>query len=264
MASVTIREEPTGPEAPAQGAPVDNSPQRPDWVPEKFWDAEKGETNYEALAKSYSELERKLGSRQQDEPQNPEEPNAQPTDEQVSNILIEKGLNPDRFTREFETMGGLSDESYEELEAAGFPRAMVDQYLAGANAAQAIEEAGRVLGERDINEVMELVGGSDNFDSLAQWAARSVPPEDLEVYNDMVNSGNKAQAKAAVTWLKTMYEDANGAEGNLYGGEGFGGPAVEPFRSSAQVVEAMRDKRYKIDPSYREEVARRLAASSIF
>ena len=34
---------------------------RPPSVPEKFWDAETGETRVEAMAKSYAELERKLG-----------------------------------------------------------------------------------------------------------------------------------------------------------------------------------------------------------
>lgn len=35
---------------------------RPDGLPEKFWDAEKGEIRLDALVKSYIELEKKLGS----------------------------------------------------------------------------------------------------------------------------------------------------------------------------------------------------------
>lgn len=44
-------------------APADptGKPTRPDHIPEKFWDAEKGEVRAEALAKSYTELERKQG-----------------------------------------------------------------------------------------------------------------------------------------------------------------------------------------------------------
>jgi hypothetical protein len=37
------------------------TPQRPDHIPEKFWDAEAGTVRTEALARSYVELERKLG-----------------------------------------------------------------------------------------------------------------------------------------------------------------------------------------------------------
>jgi hypothetical protein len=35
---------------------------RPDYLPEKFWDAASGETRVEALARSYAELEKKLGA----------------------------------------------------------------------------------------------------------------------------------------------------------------------------------------------------------
>lgn len=38
---------------------------RPDYLPEKFWDADAGEARTEALARSYAELERKLGGEAQ-------------------------------------------------------------------------------------------------------------------------------------------------------------------------------------------------------
>ena len=39
------------------------------------------------------------------------------------------------------------------------------------------------------------------------------------------------------------------------------GSKPEPFRSAAQVRDAMADGRYRADPAYRAEVADRLAAS---
>ena len=39
---------------------------RPEYVQEKFWNAEKGEVNIENLASSYNSLESKLGSRTED------------------------------------------------------------------------------------------------------------------------------------------------------------------------------------------------------
>jgi hypothetical protein len=53
--TITITEEPTGPEAP-MAAEQDNSSDRPDWLPEKF-------SSPEDLAKSYAELEKKLSSK---------------------------------------------------------------------------------------------------------------------------------------------------------------------------------------------------------
>jgi hypothetical protein len=46
--------------APFHGAP--GGATRPEYLPEKFWDAAKGEARIETLARSYAELERKLGA----------------------------------------------------------------------------------------------------------------------------------------------------------------------------------------------------------
>ena len=42
------------------------TPQRPEYIPEKFWDTNKGEPNVEAMASSYNSLERKFGQRTED------------------------------------------------------------------------------------------------------------------------------------------------------------------------------------------------------
>ena len=53
-------------ETPPAGDPPAGDPpsvaERPDFIPEKFWDAEKGEPRLEGLAKSYAELERTRGN----------------------------------------------------------------------------------------------------------------------------------------------------------------------------------------------------------
>lgn len=61
--------EPTPPPNPAPTpAPTPNpdppptAPARPEYIPEKFWDAEKGAPNLEGMARSYSELERRFGA----------------------------------------------------------------------------------------------------------------------------------------------------------------------------------------------------------
>jgi len=264
MATATFQDEPTTAGAmPAD--PVDNPSGRPDHVPEKFWDAEKGEVRTDAVLKSYTELEKRLGAPQQQpaEPQqNADEPSpeAREQGEQVANILEANGLDPQRFNVEIEQNGSLSEESYSELESKGFTRDMVDQYLAGAGL---IGEYAEVLTESQLESVYSSVGGEESFNAMSAWAAQNVDESALETYNDMVNSGNPAQAQAAVTWIKSMYTDANGSEPNLLNGESNQRDTVEPFRSTAQITEAMRDPRYKSDPAYREDVARRLYASDL-
>jgi hypothetical protein len=53
------------PEAPGAGALPGTTakPERPEDVPEKFWDAEQGALRVDALLKSYRELEKKLSAR---------------------------------------------------------------------------------------------------------------------------------------------------------------------------------------------------------
>ncbi len=56
--------EETPPPPPPEGGNRESAsppPPRPDFVPEKFWDATKGAPNVEGLAKSYTELETKFG-----------------------------------------------------------------------------------------------------------------------------------------------------------------------------------------------------------
>lgn len=261
MSSITITEEPTGPDA-----PVDNSiPPKPEYVPDKFYDAKTGEVRYEDLAKSYAELEKKLGQpRKPEEPPTTEATDEQPSDEEVANILTANGLNPQAFTVELEQNGKLSEESYTQLASKGFSREMVDTYIAGLQSSHIANEAGEVLAQRDLEEVYGSVGGKETFTAIAQWAAINVSQQELDTYNEMVNSGNKTQAIAAVHWIKSMYENANGREPSLLHGDGSKAGTVEPFRSNAQVVEAMSNPRYKSDPAYRDEVAKRLAASKIF
>lgn len=52
---------------PDGSAPVD-APQRPEYVPENFWDAEKGEVNIEGMSKSYAELRKAFNEKNNDKP----------------------------------------------------------------------------------------------------------------------------------------------------------------------------------------------------
>lgn len=61
MSEIEIAEVETGPAPDAVEAAAPMAADRPEHVPEKFWDSEGGAVRTEALLKSYVELERKLG-----------------------------------------------------------------------------------------------------------------------------------------------------------------------------------------------------------
>ena len=85
---------------------------------------------------------------------------------------------------------------------------------------------------------------------------------ELNVYNQMVES-NTDNAKVAVEWLMARREASGGVEPNLLSGKTTGTPREE-FRSTAEVVSAMKDPRYQSDPAFRKDVEEKLARSSVF
>ena len=65
----------------------------------------------------------------------------------------------------------------------------------------------------------------------------------------------------AVNGLKAQYEQANGYEGKMYTGKA---PQTtgDIFRSQAELVAAMSDRRYDNDPAYRQDVIAKLERSN--
>jgi Phage T7 capsid assembly protein len=225
-----IAPEPTNPQS---VAPSDNTTERPAWLPEKFQSTEE-------LAKAYAELESKLGNRGQAE-------------EKIQESLPNEQLPPDfsKFGSEYMQNGRLSDQSYEELASRGIPREVVDAYISGQQAVQ----------EREVNTVMTDIGGKENFDALSKWAASNLSQDELDAYNAMVMGGNLQQARMAVKGLYAQYLSGN-SEPSLLGGN-TGRYSGDGFRSTAEVIQAMKDPRYQNDEAYRKDVQNRLSVSEI-
>ena len=98
---------------------------------------------------------------------------------------------------------------------------------------------------------------------MTAWAEQNLSDEDGQAFNDLMDKGNAAQIKMAVQGLYSQYTNAMGVEPNLVTGKpSTSGPT--PYRSTAEVVAAMSDKRYGKDVAYTEDVERRLADSDVF
>lgn len=239
-------------------------------IPQKFM-KEDGSVNVEALAKSYQELEKKLS---QPKAQTQEVPNEapkedkpteeQPTKEapnveneqQARELVSSKGIDFDALTQEYTALGGLSPKSYEALAKAGIPQETVDAYVQGQFA----------LAEKFQGEAMDMVGGREAYNEMADWARTNMTPGQLQAYNNAVASRDPDVIKFAVGALKAQYESANGysPKRQLMGSTNSSGETVKPFMSRAQYVDAIKDARYERDPAYRAEVVERLQRSDIF
>lgn len=230
--------------------------EKPDWVPEKFWDAEKGEVRTEALAQSYKELESKQGGKQEEKPKEPPkategDPEAA-TQGDAAKALEEKGLDITTFQSEFDANGALTDESYEALEKAGINRATVDAYIAGQKA----------LAVQFQSEVKSIAGGDEGFAAMVEWASVNADPKDVAAYNRAIDSGDVDAAKLAVAGMYQKFQAARPDEPSLITASG-GKVTGDAYESRAQMVADMQDPRYKSDPAFRKGVIDKIARSSV-
>lgn len=246
------------PPAPAAPAAPTVTP-RPEHIPEKFWDAAKGEANVEAMAKSYAALEKERSK--------PVAPPAAPVVPPVAPPPADPNAPPaapvavdySAITDEFTANGVLSEERYAQLEADGKPRAMVDAFIAGQVAAAkvaAYEEQAAAA------EAFTLAGGQDAYTNMVSWAKANLAADDQAAFDEAV-TGSAASRKQAIVALKAQYSAARGSDPKLIAGEGASAPG-QAFQSRAEVTQAMKDPRYKSDPAYRDAVMRRLDAMQTF
>jgi len=237
--------------------PVD--PDRPAWLPEKF-------ASVEDMAKAYSELEKKQSRGQniaddiptEDTPEDAEEADTEVSQEETEQAAREAteaaGLDFDDLSREYWEAGELSEDAYAKLEQSGIPKNVVDAFIKGQEA----------LLDRTRNEVFETVGGGENYQSMIEWAADTLPPEEIEAYNRAVNSADLNTAKMAVTGLKARFDASEGFEPRRSVKGAAAQAAPQSYRSLAEMRAEMSDPRYSSDPAFRREVEKKLANSDIF
>lgn len=207
----------------------------------KFKDAE-------ALEQAYIELQKKLGSTE-------EEAEAEPEVEEEELEPAQAFLNDasDEYYRD----GQLSAETMEQLTTMD-SKDLIAYYMETQGQAPEAPE----VSQTEVNSVYTAAGGEQQYKSLMEWAGTNLPDASVEAYNRTVDTGDIGSIQLALAGLRAAYEGANGVDGELLTGKA----AVETtnsFRSQAEVVEAMTDPRYDKDPAYRQDVFNKLNRSNI-
>lgn len=86
------------PNKPAEGKDVKAQPgepaERPEYVPEKFWDAEKGEPRLEAMSKAFSDMEKQFRKGDHKAPEKPEGYKVALDDDQKTLLFGDKDADP--------------------------------------------------------------------------------------------------------------------------------------------------------------------------
>ena len=225
---------------------------KPEGLPEKF-------NSVDELVKSYSELEKKLGEQSQPteksvDPVSKAELKGQPkSDLDIATKAVDSaGLNMDSLAEEYAKDGKLADGSYESLQKAGIPKDYVDRFIAGQQA----------IADQQSSSVKEMVGGTQAYDTMSEWAGQNLSETEKTAYNSAVNSKDLEAVKLAVVGLKARYSQATGSEPKLVEGKS-SASGEQGFQSWAQVTQAMSDPRYAKDVAYQAEVKNKLANSKI-
>ena len=223
--------------------------ERPSEVPEKFWDAKTGQVKYAEWAKAHTELERRFHTEPKDKPSEGAEP--KPDDlkieaaPDVNETPVAKAMASFRTAYE-ESNGEVSEDHLAEISKV-VPREYVEIYLAGVKALEA----------QQVQTAYAAAGGEDKFKAASKWAAQNMGEEDLNSYNSLIS--NPATAKQGVEWLMAKFSAARPSEGSFIQAESAG--VGDVFRDRKELIAAMNDPRYESQPSYRTDVAEKMARS---
>ena len=116
------------------------------------------------------------------------------------------------------------------------------------------------LTDKDINSLYEIAGGKKGYSDMMAWAKSNLPPDEIKMFDDVVNQNDPKTAYFAVKSLHYRYSDTQGVDGELLSGKA-AAPVGVGYRSQQELVAAMSDPRYDKDPAYRQEVIQKLDRS---
>ena len=118
------------------------------------------------------------------------------------------------------------------------------------------------ISDAQISEIKESAGGDKAYANVVNWAKDNLDNSQTAAFDEVVNTGSVQAIKLAVAGLKAEYDKANGVEGRMVTGK-TAPPKGDVFRSQAELVEAMSDRRYDSDPAYRQDVIEKLDRSNL-
>ena len=223
------------------------------------------------MAKAYQELEKKqsqggdnAGEAAAGEDNKDDADAVDPARAEVAEALKSRGLDIAEFTDAIAKDGKLSDDHYAKLAAAGYPKAMVDNYLAGqaAGADPVAAAEANALVQADVDAIMGLAGGAEGYKELLGWARGNLSKAEVAEFDAVVGGQNATMSKLAVEGLIARRDKATGTTNeNVIGGEAAGRGDV--YESRAQQQADMSDPRYKPGPQHDPAWVRHVQAKSI-
>ena len=207
--------------------------------------------NAEELESAYIELQKKLGS-SDDEDSDNDGDESENTSEESTSILDELWE---------QSQSEFKEETLEKLRGMD-PTELANMYLQYRNNASQQEPQARDMPQEVVTQLKSIVGGDANYKNMTEWASSNLSEQEIAMFDKVMDFGDPNAAYFAISSLAQRYQDAVGFDGKLLTGKASSN-SKSGFRSQAEMIEAMQDPRYDRDPAYRQEVMQKLEASDV-
>ena len=210
------------------------------------------------LEKAYMELQSKLGEQEKGETEVAEkEPEDKPTLSEGATLITsatdEYYANGNKLTPE--TLQKFSSMSSQDLINAYMEVQQLPEY-------QQAQQTPVEITDSQVNQIKNAAGGEAAYSNIINWAKSNLEAEQINAFDDVVNTGSVQAINLAVAGLKAQYDNANGVEGRMVTGKAPTNSG-DVFRSQQELVAAMNDPRYDRDPAYRQDVVEKLDRSNL-
>lgn len=163
-----------------------------------------------------------------------------------------KGVDVQAAIDEYYSAGKLSDETFAKFAEAGIDQGVLKALIAG----------GEAQTQQMYAAIYREAGGKEGFAKLSSFAQAN-DPAGIDAYNRAVENSDLKTANTILKgWKAQMGAKYGTANKGVQNGKPTGAkaPAVVGYESSAEMVKAMSDPRYRSDAKYRAEVERKTAA----
>ena len=211
--------------------------------------------NAEELENAYLELQKKLGSNDDDDADVTTKDEDEVDEPSAGVTLITEASN-----EYYNNDGKLSQETmqkFSEMSSQDLVNAYMEIQADNPNPQQASAD----LTDAEMNQVYNSAGGEAEYQRLVTWASDNISEQKLDAFNSIVNNADATAIQIAVAGLRSEYESQEGYEGRMLTGKA--AKAEAGFRSQAELVSAMNDTRYDRDSAYRQDLFDKLERSSV-
>jgi len=205
--------------------------------------------NAEELEAAYIELQKKLGDNSE---------SSEVAEKETEETEEEESTDSSLFDRLWDESKGeeFSEDILKELSESN-PTDLAKMYLDYRNSKPQDE-----ISEKDAATLVDSIGGEERYSDMMKWAIDNIADAEIDMYDSVMESGNRNAAFFAMQALSYKYGESVGVEGKLVQGKA-PTETAKGFKSQAEVVAAMQDPRYDRDPAYRQEIMAKLESSNV-